>query len=157
MRAIHALGFFAAAGAAIAGAAIWYHRRQGGLGGAPSVDVPYVTNIEKDTLANKNYRKVLTTSPHSQLVLMSILPKHDIGMEVHPHIDQFLRIERGTGKAILNDRVYSVRDGFSVTVPAGTHHNIVNTSPTQDMKIYTIYSPAKHAPDTVERLKPAND
>lgn len=157
MRPIHALGFFTAAGLVAAAAAVVVQRRRNGLSGAPSVNVPYVTDIEKATLKNVFYRKVLTTSPHSQLVLMAIRPAGDIGVETHPHTDQFIRIERGTGQAIMNGKTYAIHDGTAVTIPAGTRHNIVNTSTTQPLKLYTIYSPAHHPPGTLQRMRPAND
>lgn len=136
---------------------MWLRRRKRGLAGVASVNVPYVTNIEQATLKNKYYRKVLTTSPHSQLVLMALKPKEAIGMEMHSDTDQFLRVERGTGKAILDGRTYRLHDGSAVTVPAGTRHNIINTSPSEPLKLYTIYSPAKHAPGTLERRKPVHE
>jgi mannose-6-phosphate isomerase-like protein (cupin superfamily) len=99
----------------------------------------YVANIEKLTLENENFRKVLYTAPHSQLVLMSIAPNDDIGEEVH-HLDQFLRIEKGKGKAVLNDIEYDLEDGSAVVVPAGVKHNIINVSSEEPLKLYSIYS-----------------
>lgn len=104
----------------------------------------YVANIEKDTLENSNFRKVLYTSKHSQLVLMSLKPKEDIGMEIHNDNDQFFRFESGHGKCIIDGNEYEVSDGFAVVVPAGAEHNIINTSDTEELKMYTIYSPAHH-------------
>jgi mannose-6-phosphate isomerase-like protein (cupin superfamily) len=104
----------------------------------------YVANIEKETLENKNFRKVLYTSKHSQLVLMTLLPNEEIGMEVHPDNDQFFRFERGQGKCIIDGNEYEVKDGTAVVVPAGSQHNIVNVSGTEELKMYTIYSPAHH-------------
>jgi len=112
----------------------------------------YVNNIEKLTLENENFRKVLYTAPHSQLVLMSIAPNDDIGEEIH-HLDQFLRIEKGTGKAILNDIEYSLEDGSAVVVPAGVKHNIINTSESEPLKLYSVYSPAEHKDGVVHATK----
>jgi mannose-6-phosphate isomerase-like protein (cupin superfamily) len=112
----------------------------------------YVNNIEKLTLENENFRKVLYTAPHSQLVLMSIAPNDDIGEEIH-HLDQFLRIEKGIGKAILNDIEYSLEDGSAVVVPAGVKHNIINTSESEPLKLYSVYSPAEHKDGVVHATK----
>ena len=103
----------------------------------------YVQNIEKLTEENTLFRKVLYTAPHSQLVVMSLKPGEDIGEEVH-ELDQFLRIEEGTGKAVLNDIEYPVGDGTAVVVPAGVKHNIINTSENTPLKLYTVYSPPEH-------------
>ncbi len=104
----------------------------------------YVINIEKETLENKDFRKVLYTSKHSQLVLMNLLPNEEIGMEVHPDNDQFFRFEKGQGKCIIDGNEYEVKDGTAVVVPAGAQHNIINISDTEELKMYTIYSPAHH-------------
>ena len=101
-------------------------------------------NIEKDTLKNKNFRKVLYTGQHSQLVLMSLRPKEDIGMETHTGNDQFFRFETGQGKVIIDGNEYEVGDGVAVIVPAGAKHNIINTSDSKELKLYTIYSPPHH-------------
>ena len=111
----------------------------------------YVDNIEKLTLANNNFRQVLYTAPHSQLVLMSLLAGEEIGEEVH-ELDQFLRVEAGTGKAVLNDVEYPLEDGSAVVVPAGVKHNIINTG-AEAMKLYTVYSPAEHKDGTVHVTK----
>src|SRR3989338_8395897 len=97
----------------------------------------YITNIEKDSIDNKNFRKVLYTATSSQLVVMSLLPGEDIGEEIH-ELDQFIRIEAGHGKTVLNDVESEISDGFAVVVPAGTKHNIINTSETEEMKLYTV-------------------
>ena len=104
----------------------------------------YIINIEKETLENENFRKVLYTGHHSQLVLMSLKPQEEIGMEVHPDNDQFFRFESGEGKVIIDGNEYEVRDGFAVVVPSGAQHNVINTSTTEPLKLYTIYSPAHH-------------
>jgi mannose-6-phosphate isomerase-like protein (cupin superfamily) len=111
------------------------------------------SNIEKDTLENNNFRKVLYTGHHSQLVLMSLGPKEEIGMETHPENDQFLRFEKGTGKALIDGNEYALTDGSVVIVPAGAEHNIINTSETEELKLYTIYSPAHHKNGTIHATK----
>ncbi|MGZ4927102.1 MAG: cupin domain-containing protein, partial [Halobacteriota archaeon] len=107
----------------------------------------------KTTLGNGNFRKVLYTSKHSQLVLMSLKPEEDIGMEVHKDNDQFFRFERGHGKCIIDGNEYELSDGVAVVVPAGAQHNIINTSKTEDLKLYTIYSPAHHKDGIVRTTK----
>jgi len=111
------------------------------------------SNIEKDTLENGNFRKVLYTGRHSQLVLMSLRPGEEIGLEVHPDNDQFLRFEKGTGKVIIDGNEYSVADGSAVIVPSGAEHNVINISETEELKLYTIYSPAHHKDGTVHGTK----
>ncbi|MEI8174766.1 MAG: cupin domain-containing protein [bacterium] len=113
----------------------------------------YNTNIEKDTLSNNNFRKVLYTGHHSQLVLMSLKPKEDIGMEVHTDNDQFFRFEKGQGKCIIDGNEYSVTDGSVIIVPSGAQHNIINVSDVEDLKLYTIYSPAHHKDGVVRATK----
>lgn len=109
-------------------------------------------NIEESTIANTNFRKVLYTGKYSQLVLMSLKPKEDIGKEVHPDIDQFFRVESGTGKAIINGNEYEITDGFAIVIPAGAEHNIINTG-NKDLKVYSIYSPCKHYYNTIHKTK----
>lgn len=116
-----------------------------------------VTNIMEETLSNENFRKVLTTNEFSQLVVMSLQPGEEIGTEVHNHIDQFIRIEQGTGQAILDGETFSIADDFAIVIPAGTEHNIINTSETEVMKLYTIYSPAEHADGTIHKTKAEAD
>ncbi len=113
----------------------------------------YLVNIEQETLKNENFRKVLYTAQHSQLVLMSLNPNEEIGTEVHEIVDQFIRIESGVGKAVLDDEEYPLSDGVALVVPAGTKHNIINTSSTNKMKLYTIYSPAHHKDGTIHQTK----
>jgi mannose-6-phosphate isomerase-like protein (cupin superfamily) len=113
----------------------------------------FCTDIEEAALENGNYRKVLYTSKHSQLVLMSLKPKEEIGMEVHEENDQFFRFETGQGKCIIDGNEYEVRDGVAVVVPAGAQHNVINTSETEDLKLYTIYSPAHHKDGIVRSTK----
>ena len=104
----------------------------------------YFANIEKDTQDNENFRKVLYTGKHCQLVLMSLLPGEEIGMETHEENDQFFRFEKGNGKVFMDESEYEVGDGDVIIVPSGARHNIVNTSTTEKLKLYTIYSPAHH-------------
>jgi len=111
------------------------------------------TNIEEDTLENSNFRKVLYTAKHCQLVLMSLRPKEEIGLETHPENDQFLRFEGGRGLVSIDGNEYEVTDGGAVIVPAGARHNVVNTSETEQLKIYTIYSPPHHKDGTVHATK----
>lgn len=113
----------------------------------------YSINIEEETLANTNFRKILYTGKHSQLVLMSLLPNEEIGLEVHPDNDQFFRFEKGQGKCIIDGNEYLVSDGFAVVVPAGAQHNVINMSTTDDLKLYTIYSPAHHLDGIVRATK----
>ncbi|MBC7086236.1 MAG: cupin domain-containing protein [Methanomethylovorans sp.] len=113
----------------------------------------FCINIEDATLENANFRKVLYTSKHSQLVLMSLKPLEEIGMEVHEENDQFFRFESGEGKCIIDGNEYEVSDGFAVVVPAGAQHNVINTSDREDLKLYTIYSPAHHKDGIVRITK----
>ncbi|MBT3730300.1 cupin domain-containing protein [bacterium] len=111
----------------------------------------YITNIEKDTLENEDYRRVLYTAKNSQLVLMNIKPGEDIGEEVH-ELDQFLRFEQGRGKAVLDGVESDVSDGTAVVVPAGAKHNFINTGDT-DLKLYSVYSPPEHKDGVIEKTK----
>lgn len=113
----------------------------------------FCSNIEKDTLENENFRKVLYTGKNSQLVLMSLRPKEEIGMEVHLENDQFFRFEKGEGKCIIDGNEYDLKDGVAIVVPAGAEHNVINTSETEDLKLYTIYSPAHHKDGIVRATK----
>ncbi len=111
----------------------------------------FVKNIEKESLENNYFRKVLYTAKNMQLVVMNLKPGEDIGMEVHK-LDQFLRVEKGEGKTILDGVEHMISDGFSIIVPAGTKHNIVNTSKTA-MKLYTVYAPPNHLDGTIHKTK----
>ncbi len=111
------------------------------------------TNIEQDTVDNAHFRKVLYTGKHSQLVLMSLLPGQDIGMEIHPDNDQFFRIEKGQGLCVIDGNEYEIADGSAIVVPAGAEHNVINTSETESLKIYTLYSPAHHKDGIVRATK----
>ena len=111
----------------------------------------YITNIEKLSLENDNFRKVLYTSKNGQLVLMSLLPGEEIGEEVHD-VDQFLRVEKGAGKAILNGVAQNISDGSIILVPAGAKHNIINEGE-DSMKLYTLYMPPHHRDGVVHKTK----
>ncbi len=113
----------------------------------------YKDNIEKLTLENGNFRKVLYSGKHSQLVLMSLQPNEEIGMETHTDNDQFFRFEKGNGQVVIDGTQYSVGDGDAVVVPAGAWHNVVNISDGEDLKLYTIYSPAHHQDGIVRATK----
>jgi mannose-6-phosphate isomerase-like protein (cupin superfamily) len=113
----------------------------------------YVTKLEKKALANTYFREVLFTAAHSQLVVMSIAPGEDIGMETHADVDQFIRIEAGTGKAILNGKEHDLEDGSAVVIPAGTEHNIVNGSTSKTLQLYTVYTPPQHPKGTVHKTR----
>lgn len=113
----------------------------------------YVGNIEDLTAENTTFRTVIYTSKNQQLVVMSLLPNEDIGEEVHPSVDQFLRIESGSGKVVMNGEETELEAGSAIIVPAGTKHNIINTSATQPMKLYTVYSPPNHPDEKVHKTK----
>lgn len=111
----------------------------------------YINNIERETLENTNFRTVLFTSKFMQLVVMSIPVSGDIGMEVH-HIDQFIRVEKGNAKSILNGVERELGDGDALIIPAGTEHNIINTGD-GDLKLYTVYATPNHKKGTVHKTK----
>jgi len=113
----------------------------------------YKNNIEKLTLENENFRQVLYTAGHCQLVLMALKPGEEIGMEVHPDNDQFFRFEKGEGKVVINETEYAVVDGDAVIVPAGAKHNVVNISTTESLKLYTIYAPSHHQDGVIRTTK----
>lgn len=113
----------------------------------------YKDNIEKVTMKNGAFRRVLYTGKHSQLVAMSLKPGEEIGMEVHEDNDQFFRFEGGEGKVLIDGNEYAVRDGDAIIVPAGARHNVVNISAAEDLKMYTIYSPAHHKDGTIHESK----
>ncbi len=112
----------------------------------------YNANIENLTAQNDNFREVVYTGEHMQLVLMSLLPGEEIGLETHPDNDQFFRFESGEGKVVINDSEYTVGDGDVVIIPAGSEHNVINTG-SDSLKMYTIYSPAHHADGTIHQTK----
>lgn len=113
----------------------------------------YVTDIEKKTLENEFFREVLFTASNMQLVVMSLAPGEEIGLETHDDIDQFIRVEAGQGKAILDGEEHYLEDGSVVVIPAGTEHNIVNVSTNESLKLYTIYSPPEHPDGTIHKDK----
>ena len=115
--------------------------------------IGYVGKIEELTLQNDYFRQVIFTAPHSQLVLMSLNPNEEIGEETHVNVDQFFRIEQGEGKVVLNGEEHIFSDGFAIVVPAGTRHNVINTSSDKKLKLYTIYSPANHKDGTIHKTK----
>ena len=112
----------------------------------------YVVDIEKATKENKNFRKVLYTAKNSQLVVMSLKPGEEIGEEVH-ELDQFIRIEKGKGKAVLDAVEHKIKDDYAIVIPAGTRHNIINTSKDEEMNLYTIYSPPEHRDGVIHKTK----
>ena len=113
----------------------------------------YNTNIEKDTLGNNKFRKVLYTSKHIQLVLMSLRPGEEIGEEVHTENDQFFRIEGGHGKCIIDGNDYEIKDGDAIVIPSGAKHNILNIDNQRDLKMYTLYAPPHHKDGIVRATK----
>lgn len=113
----------------------------------------FKTNIDKAAVDNSDFRKVLYTSKHSQLVLMSLKPQEEIGEETHPDNDQFFRIELGHGKCIIDDNEYEINEGDAIIIPAGARHNIINADRTVELKMYTIYSPAHHKDGIVRSTK----
>ena len=118
----------------------------------------YVGSIDTVTLENEYFRQVLFTGPHMQLVVMCLEPGEDIGKEMHADVDQFFRIEQGEGEVVFNDTEHHpVHDGDAIVVPAGTWHNVINTSTTAPLKVYTLYAPPNHAAGTVHRTKAAAD
>jgi len=113
----------------------------------------YITDIEKKTLENHYFREVLFTGPHSQLVVMSLAPGEEIGSETHDGIDQFIRVEAGQGKSVLNGEEHDLHDGSAIVIPSGTEHNIINVSETAELKLYTVYSPPEHPDGTIHKNK----
>jgi mannose-6-phosphate isomerase-like protein (cupin superfamily) len=113
--------------------------------------------IEQSTLSNQNYRQVLYTGHHTQLVLMSLLPGQEIGMEIHHENDQFFRFESGEGKVIIDGNEYVVKDGDAVIVPSGAEHNVINTSQEHPLKLYTLYSPPHHQDKLIRATKEEAD
>lgn len=119
---------------------------------------PYVGHIEKATEKNKNFRQVLFTGKHTQLVVMCLQPKEEIGNEVHDHVDQFFRIEEGRARFVFNGtEKHTAGDGDAVIVPAGTYHNVINISKDKPLKLYTLYSPPNHPDGTIHKNKAEAD
>jgi mannose-6-phosphate isomerase-like protein (cupin superfamily) len=113
----------------------------------------YSINIETKTLENDAFREVLYTAPHSQLVVMTLQPGEEIGLERHDDGDQFIRVEAGQGEAILDGERHALSDGMVVVIPAGTTHNVLNTSASEPLRLYTLYSPPQHPDGTIHRTK----
>ena len=113
----------------------------------------FSTDLEKETRKNSDFRHVLYTGKFSQLVLMNLKPGEDIGEEVHDTVDQFFRFEEGEGKVIIDGTEHLVKDGSGVIVPSGAKHNVINTSPKKNLKLYTIYSPPEHIDKVVRHTK----
>jgi mannose-6-phosphate isomerase-like protein (cupin superfamily) len=113
----------------------------------------FVANIEEETRKNRDFRRVLYTGNNCQLVLMCLKPMEDIGMETHDDVDQFFRFEDGQGAVVIDGKKHAVKDGGAVIVPCGAEHNIINTSKTVDLKLYTIYSPPEHIDKVVRKTK----
>jgi mannose-6-phosphate isomerase-like protein (cupin superfamily) len=113
----------------------------------------YVTNIEQKSLENNYFREVLFTGPHSQLVVMSLAPGEDIGLETHDGVDQFIRVEAGQGIALLDGDEHDLTDGSAVVIPAGTEHNIMNLSKQKALKLYTLYTPPQHPDGTIHKTR----
>lgn len=117
----------------------------------------FSTNIEQETVANNDFRRVLYTGKHTQLVLMSLPAGGEIGMEVHNENDQFFRFEAGEGQVVIDGNEYKVGDGSAIVVPAGAKHNVVNTSDKDDLKLYTLYSPPHHKDGIVRATREEAD
>jgi len=113
----------------------------------------YHADIEEETKNNTNFRKVLYTGKYQQLVVMSLKPGEDIGEEIHETVDQFFRIEEGEAKAIIDGVETVLKEDDVVIVPAGSNHNLINTSKTEDLKLYTIYAPPNHPDGTIHKTK----
>ncbi|MDV2482210.1 cupin domain-containing protein [Methanoculleus sp. Wushi-C6] len=113
----------------------------------------FMADIEKETVQNTDFRRVLYTGKFNQLVLMSLKPGEEIGAEVHDDVDQFFRFEEGEGKVIIDNTEYAVKDGSAVIVPSGANHNVINTSKTANLKLYTIYSPPEHQDKIVRKTR----
>jgi len=113
----------------------------------------FIAHIERDTLENENFRKVLYTAPSMQLVLMSIAPGSEIGEEVHDDGDQFIRCEEGVGKAVIDGVEHEIEDGFAVVIPAGASHNVINTSKDEALRLYTLYAPPHHRDGVLHETK----
>jgi mannose-6-phosphate isomerase-like protein (cupin superfamily) len=113
----------------------------------------FAANLEEETTKNTDFRRVLYTGKFSQLVLMCLRPMEDIGEETHDDVDQFFRFEEGEGVVVIDGVKNVVKDGSGVIVPSGAKHNVVNTSKTKNLKLYTIYSPPEHQDKVVRKTK----
>lgn len=110
-------------------------------------------NLEQATVNNSYFRNVIFTGNHLQVVLMSLKPQEEIGMETHTHVDQFFRVEKGVGKVVINGEEITLSDGVAFVIRAGELHNVINTSETEDLKLYTVYAPANHPDGTINETK----
>jgi mannose-6-phosphate isomerase-like protein (cupin superfamily) len=113
----------------------------------------FKSNIERDSLKNENFRKVIYSGKHLQVVLMSLKPGEEIGLETHPSTDQFFRFEGGKGKCIIDGNEYKVENGDAIVVPAGSKHNVINTDSVKEFKMYTIYAPPQHKDGLINATK----
>lgn len=113
----------------------------------------YSVDIEKATLQNEFFRQVLFTGKHTQLVVMTLKPGEDIGKEVHDHVDQFIRVEAGTGESVMDGQTTALSDGMSIVIPAGAEHNVTNTSSSEPLRLYTLYSPPNHPDGTIHKTR----
>ncbi|MDD1701156.1 MAG: cupin domain-containing protein [Methanoregula sp.] len=113
----------------------------------------FAANLEEETTKNTDFRRVLYTGKFSQLVLMCLKPKEDIGEETHEHVDQFFRFEEGEGVVVIDGVKHEVKNGSGVIVPSGAKHNVINTSNTKNLKLYTIYSPPEHMDRVIRKTK----
>ncbi len=113
----------------------------------------FITNIENETLSNENFRKVLYTGTYSQLAVMTLLPEEEIGEEIHPDVDQYIRIQTGVAKVIIDGEESVVGPDYIVLIPAGARHNVVNESVDENLRLYTIYTPPEHPKGTIHRSK----
>ena len=114
-------------------------------------------NIERKTLENNNFREVLYTTKRSQLVIMTLQAGEEIGTEHHDGHDQFIRVEEGEGVAILNGEKHQLEDGVAVVIPAGTEHNVINTSSTSPLRLYSLYMPPEHPDGIIHATKAEAD
>ena len=117
----------------------------------------YSINIEQKTLEGNNFREVLHTTKHTQLVIMTLQPDEEIGMEHHTGHDQFIRVEAGVGVAILDGEKHALEDGVAVIIPAGVEHNVINTSQSEPMRLYSLYMPPEHPDGIVHATKAEAD
>lgn len=113
----------------------------------------FAANLEEDTQKNTDFRRVLYTGKYSQLVLMCLKPKEEIGEETHDDVDQFFRFEEGEGVVVIDGTRHVVKDGSGVIVPSGAKHNVINRSKTKNLKLYTLYSPPEHLDKVVRKTK----
>ena len=132
-------------------AILWSRLSTQSVSGGYNLKEPYFVNMETQTLDNQNYRKVDYTTPNMQMVLMNIPTGQDIGKEIHPDTTQFIRVESGTGTAIIDGKSYPLQDDSAIIIPPGAEHNIISDG---GLKLYSIYSPPEHPDGTVQYEKP---